>query len=84
MFKKKLAKGIEFFPSDGPDASCDRPPRDVMKGIPILEGCREVKEEEEVEEKTNYIPYPTNIANVNLVMGCCKVLFTILTPALAY
>ncbi len=29
--------------------------------------------------------YPTNIASVNLVMGCSKVFFlTILTPALAY
>ena len=32
-----------------------------------------------------YFEYPTNIASVNLVMGCFKVFFpTILTPALAY
>ena len=27
------------------------------------------------------VSYPTNIASMNLVMGCCKFFFTILTPA---
>ena len=51
---------------------------------------RDVAEEMElyyyIEEEIGYFLfyYPTNVASVNLVTGCSKVFFTIVTPALAY